>query len=73
MKKIRFLRSGGGDWVGLYVDGKLITEGHSISEEEMVRLLLPKADIKTLYGSEDLEEYGNHCPSEWTEDLKKYE
>ena len=65
MKKIRFLRSGAGDWVGLYIDGKLVREGHSISEEEIASLLLPKIEVKTVYGSEYLDEYGNRCPDEW--------
>jgi len=72
MKRVSFLRSGSGDWIGMYIDGKLVREGHSISEEEMVELLLPKVVVKTLYGSEDLEEFGNHCPNEWNKQLEEY-
>jgi len=68
--KIRLLHSGAGDWVGLYIDGELITEGHSIDELSMINMLLPNADAKSVWGSEYLEEYGNHCPKNFPIELE---
>lgn len=70
MKAIKLLRAGGGDWVGIYVDGKLVKEGHSIQEEDVIAILFPKMEIETVWGSEDLEEYGNRCPLEWNQVTK---
>jgi hypothetical protein len=68
--KIRLLHSGAGDWIGLYLDDKLVAEDHNLSEGEMVQYLLPKSDFKDIWSDdEDLEEYGNRCPDIWPEDL----
>ncbi len=39
--KITLVHSPDHDWVGLYVDGELKHEGHSINENEMLELLQP--------------------------------
>jgi hypothetical protein len=50
--------SSSGDWIGLYHDGKLITEGHSLSGREVLGLLGFKVEEKE--AQEDwLEERGN--------------
>lgn len=70
MTKVAFLTSGCGDWIGMYIDGKLVTEGHSIPEREVAGLILGFLNIKHVEGSEFLEEYGNHCPATWDEVLQ---
>lgn len=37
--KIHFAHSDSGDWIGLFVDGKNVYEGHSISESTLVEKL----------------------------------
>lgn len=37
--KVTFVMNDEGDWVGLYIDGYLAYEGHSISETKMLELL----------------------------------
>ena len=57
------------DWGGIYVDGKLWTEGHSTPRHEWVRLLeLVGAPVTDL--SETPEAYAaieaiGRCPTEW--------
>lgn len=36
MKKVFLLRADAGDWIGIYVDGKLVNEGHSLSESAVL-------------------------------------
>lgn len=62
---IKFLRSGACDWIGLYVDGKLIHEDHDIGPTTLLRLLGIEYEVKM--GSDYLEEYGNRCPEKWEE------
>jgi len=48
----------GGDWIAMYVDGKIVREGHSLSESTVIDLLLGKSvDSFTEYGY-DFEEIG---------------
>jgi len=70
MKTIKFLHSDGGDWIGLYIDDKLVDEGHSIPEERLAEILLPKAKILSVYAKDELEEYGNRCPQTWPKEYK---
>jgi hypothetical protein len=66
MKKIGFLHSGAGDWVGMYIDGKLAAEGHELQVETVAKLLEPQAEIVNVYSEdEDLDRYGNSCPKHW--------
>lgn len=39
MPHITILDADSGDWSGLYVDGKLSFEGHSIDERQLLQLL----------------------------------
>ena len=58
--KIRLLHSGSGDWIGLYVDGKLLMENHSLDESEVITALMPEVDFKDVWSTDEyLEEYGN--------------
>lgn len=67
---------GAGDWEGLYVDGKLVAEGHSISVEEVLRNLIPaeltSLDVVSLT-DEQMEELGYHLPKYWSPNLLKGE
>jgi len=38
-KKINFLWSAAGDWVGIYMDGEKIHEGHNVTVWQFVKLL----------------------------------
>lgn len=38
-ERIAIVDSDGGDWVGLYLNGTLAHEGHSIEPEELLNLL----------------------------------
>lgn len=65
MKKIRLLHSDEGDWVGLYIDRKLVAEGHSIGEYDMVKLLVPDAELKQYWDTASIiENSGGKCPLE---------
>lgn len=63
---VQFLR--GDDWVGLYVDGELKYDGHSIQEEDVVRYVLGSY-LPTLWmENEEFWEYvGGRCPDSWGE------
>ena len=49
----------GEDWVGLYVDGKLKNQGHSLSPFEVCDAL--GVDNETVWADEHLKEHG-YCP-----------
>jgi hypothetical protein len=68
--KIRLLHAGSGDWVGLYIDGKLIMEGHDISAREVIDIFYPNCDYKSIYHEDEyLESYDGSCPVNWPEEL----
>jgi hypothetical protein len=53
-----------GDWIGLYEDGKLLYEGHSIDESKMLDLL----GIKYRHiGEIDCNEFGCRMPATFAE------
>lgn len=53
----------GDDWVGVYLNGKLITQGHSINERELLESLGYKnIDAKYIEEEEIWEEMGYSCP-----------
>ena len=73
-KKIGLFHAGGGDWDGLYIDGKLIMEGHELAPEEIFRQLANyfSLDFVNVWSCDDeLDRYGNHCPETWDEILEK--
>lgn len=67
----------GTDWAGLYVDGKLVAENHSISQDDLVQQLAkngvnirveelhPKAD-------EQMSEFGRTLPKDFSGVLIKH-
>jgi hypothetical protein len=59
---IHIITSDQGDWVGLYRDGLLLTEGHSLNERDALRAL----DIDFTHEEWDeaeFDKYGCRCPS----------
>lgn len=59
--KITFVE--GDDWVGVYLNDKLITQGHSINERELLESLGYKnIDAKYIEDEEIWDELGNSCP-----------
>ena len=56
------------DWTGLYVDGKLVYENHSIEVHDLIREGLFSASIYDIT-SEELENHGYQCPDN-LKDLK---
>lgn len=71
-KHIRVLRTGSGDWTGLYVDGKLTREGHNLDVMHAIMDVLgSNADIKNATVKDNyLDDYGNRCPGTWPNELE---
>lgn len=44
--KIEYFRDSDGDWARLYYDGKLVSEGHSINERDVLRFFAEKFEVK---------------------------
>lgn len=44
-----------GDWIGLYIDGKLVRDGHSIDERMMLEFLSAEFDFTYEVGTADQE------------------
>lgn len=66
--KIGLFHSGGGDWVGLYVNGNLVAENHNLDEAELLRELSKHLSFEfedVWSNDEELDRYGNSCPSNW--------
>lgn len=62
MPKIQFLTNDD-DWTGLYIDGKLIIEGHSIRARDVVEALGYKYESKVVEFVD-----GSSCPETFPED-----
>lgn len=62
-ERLQIVRSEDYDWIGLYRNGKLLHEGHSIQEEELVTLLGFEYDHK-VWSQEKFQEHGGRCPEE---------
>lgn len=59
----------GGDWTGLYINGRLVHEGHSISGKQMLEILgIPFDNFEVPY--EDMERMGR-LPSDLPKDWRK--
>jgi len=76
MKSIRILKAQSGDWQGLYIDGELVMESHSLRLEDCIPLLLSDADdfrviVDTV--DENLDRFGWGCPTEWLPELENME
>jgi hypothetical protein len=72
IKQIRILRTGSGDWTGLYVDGELRREGHSLDVMHAIMDVLgSSADIKNVTIKDNyLDDYGARCPITWPNELE---
>jgi len=67
MNHIRLLHAD--DWVGLYLDKKLIIEGHSLDEGELIQLFCPDADFKSIWVYDDEFWESGRCPSEYLDEF----
>ena len=65
---LHIIRSPDYDWIALYRDGKLLHQGHSIQEEDLVKLLGFEYG-HTEGTDEQFEEWGGQCPYELPEGL----
>lgn len=54
---IQFVTSTDGDWEGMYIDGKLVAEGHSVSPYEIFAQLLKHIPGLTYSSQEKNEEW----------------
>lgn len=65
---INFIHSESGDWEGMYIDGKLFDEGHSLNLKEVLRMLINARLLNaTLGGTIEksdkwFEDNGYSCP-----------
>lgn len=60
---IHVIKSDEGDWIGVYKDGKLVDEGHSLETVDLLRQL--GFEVATIeWDEEKFNEYGGHCPQE---------
>lgn len=65
-KLIHFLTSEEGDWVGIYVDGKLIMQGHSFRARDLAEWLGREYGVKVTSAEKDeawFEKHGYECPT----------
>jgi hypothetical protein len=69
IKSVGILSSEDGDWTGLYLDGKLIAENHSLSNWDWVQLLssLGIGVQDEERSMEWFEKVGSRCPETWDE------
>lgn len=44
--KVQFVHSDQGDWVGMYINGHLAAQGHSLAPEEVASALANSAQIQ---------------------------
>jgi hypothetical protein len=70
MVSLHIIRSEDYDWIGLYDDeGRLLHEGHSIQEEDLLTLL-GRVYGHTVWSQEQFEENGGRCPSHLPDDIE---
>jgi hypothetical protein len=66
------------DWMGLYINGKLEHDNHSIDDTHLLSLIAEETiepasiDFKHFWADGVLDEFDNHCPDNWN-DLSIYE
>ena len=61
--KIQILRTD--DWVGVYVRGRLVYEGHSIEPIHLLELAEINHDYQYVESDEFEERFGTQCPQVW--------
>jgi len=57
----------GDDWIALYIDGKLVEQGHSISAVQLLHAL--NVEVNPIMMSDESQEDGYECPSNF-DDIK---
>lgn len=75
---INTLQSGDGDWIGLYINGVLVDEGHELSPAEIFKAISKYFDFsfEDFYDEKEsyLERFGGRCPKKLpTPEELKYE
>lgn len=65
---LHIIRSEDYDWIGLYRDGKLLHEGHSIQEEDLLKILGLEYG-HTVADEAQFNEWGGGCPYDLPEEL----
>lgn len=68
--EVKFLRAD--DWVGIYVDGQLVRESHSIQEED-VSIAITGTKPETFWTFDERFWDSGSCPRTWQEVLDKVE
>jgi hypothetical protein len=63
-KRINVVSSVSGDWYGLYINGKLVHEGHSISYKDVFEALNLKYEYEEL-------DFENRLPETYQENFKQ--
>ena len=61
---VKVLKAKAGDWVGLYVDGRLINEGHSLSVDQVLSAVgvsyeAVEADFEMAFGGKCPEDFSD--------------
>ena len=64
LPKVNFLHSEDHDWVGIYVDGKLVDEGHSFTPEMVLEAIGAKHQSLTM--DFEVADWGR-CPATYAE------
>jgi hypothetical protein len=67
--QVRMLRVD--NWEGLYINGELKLEGHSLSVRDVIELFTN--DLDTIWSGDDLERFGYRCPRSWNEVVENIE
>ena len=61
-KEVTLVKDEGGDWIGMYVDGRLMNEGHSLDTDFVIENL-GFTVCKVFFTAEDWEKHGGRCPA----------
>ena len=62
--RVHFITTEDGDWVAMYVNGKLIAEGHSLSHEQVAEEIPGVLVTTEEWGIDELVPYGYSFPKE---------
>ena len=62
MSEVALVSNDEGDWMGVYIDGRLVYENHSIDEDHLLDLL---GIEYTRVTDVDCEQYGGSLPNTW--------
>ena len=67
--KIQLLKTD--DWMGVYVDGELKHEGHSIADDSLLKLAGVETEVKWVMDETPWDEWGGRCPEKWPAELEE--